>query len=223
VSEAPTKRPGGTVGAEALRERLRHVYWIGGASAAGKSTIARRIAAQHRFSLYATDDVMSDHASRSTPENCPLLRTFMAMTLDERWVHRSPQTMFETFHWFQGEGFDMIVEDLLRFRGQRAVIAEGLRLLPGLVEPLAVPGRAVWLLPTSDFRRVVFDRRGPAWGFLAKISDPETALRNLLERDRMFTERLHEETMRLELPVIEVETRMTEDDLARRVMDAFGL
>jgi adenylate kinase family enzyme len=31
------------VGAEALR----HVYWIGGGSGAGKSTIARRIAAQH--------------------------------------------------------------------------------------------------------------------------------------------------------------------------------
>ena len=26
------------------RERLRHVYWVGGASGAGKSTIARRLA-----------------------------------------------------------------------------------------------------------------------------------------------------------------------------------
>jgi hypothetical protein len=211
------------VDAEALRERLRHVYWIGGSSAAGKSTIARRIAAQHRFLLYATDDVMSDHASRSTPEDCPLLRKFMAADMDERWVHRSPKTMFETFHWFKGEGFDMIVEDLLRFRIQCAVVAEGLRLLPGLVKPLAVPGHAVWLLPTSDFRRAAFDRRGLSWGFLAETSDPERALCNLLERDRMFTERLHDETERLKLPAIEVDSRMTEDDLASRVTAAFGL
>ncbi len=47
------------------------------------------------------------------------------------------------------------------------------------------------------------------------------ALRNLLERDRMFTGRLHEETTRLELPIIEVDTMMTEDDLAERVAEAF--
>ena len=33
--------------AAALRTRLRHVYWLGGGSGAGKSTIARRIAAEH--------------------------------------------------------------------------------------------------------------------------------------------------------------------------------
>ena len=39
----------------------------------------------------------------------------------------------------------------------------------------------------------------------------------------MFTERLHEETERLELRVIEVDITMTEDDLAERVTEAFGL
>ena len=69
----------------------------------------------------------------------------------------------------------------------------------------------------------MFDGRGLRWGFLGKTSDPERALRNLLERDRMFTVRLHEETKRLELPAIEVDTAMSEDDLAERVTDAFGL
>ena len=36
------------------------------------------------------------------------------MDMDERWVNRSPETMLETFHWFHGEGFDLIVDDLLR-------------------------------------------------------------------------------------------------------------
>jgi hypothetical protein len=49
------------------------------------------------------------------------------------------------------------------------------------------------------------------------------ALHNLLERDRMFTDRLREEARRLDLPVIEVSTAMTEDGLARRVTEVFGL
>src|SRR5215813_2597752 len=103
-----TERHELTADTEALEERFRHVYWIGGGSGAGKSTIARRIAAEHDLQLYATDDVMEDHSRRSTPERCPFLHRFMAMDMDERWVNRSPKAMLETFHWFQGEGFSMI-------------------------------------------------------------------------------------------------------------------
>jgi hypothetical protein len=209
---------------ERLREELRHVYWIAGASGAGKSTIARRIAAEHALHHYATDDAMADHAGRSRPEDCPFLTEFMGMDIDERWVNRSPSAMLETFHWFRGECFDRIVEDLLGFPKRPGVIVEGFRLLPRLVKPLlAVTGHAVWLLPTPGFRQAVFDERGPAWGFLRRTSDPERALRNLLERDRMFTDRLREETKRLELAAIAVDAAMTEDDLAARVTDVLGL
>lgn len=207
-----------------LREQLQHVYWIGGGPGAGKSTIACRIAAQHGLHVYATDDVMADHARRSTHEDCPLLHRFIAMDMDERWVNRSPETMLETFHWFQGEGFNMIIEDLLELSHKRGVIVEGFRLLPRLVKPLlSVLSHAVWLLPTPAFTQtVVASRGGSASGFLARTSDPERALRNLLERDLMFTNILREETARLELPTIEVNTTMTEDDLTKRVIEVFG-
>lgn len=209
----------------ALRKNLQHVYWIGGGSGAGKSTIARRIATEHGLRLYATDDVMADHARRSTNENSPFLHRFMAMDMDERWVNRPPTTMLETFHWFQGEGFNMIIEDLLSLPREPSVIVEGFRLLPRLVEPLlSAPANAVWLLPTPDFRdAVVRSRGGSASGFLAKTTDPERAMRNLLERDRMFTDTLRDEAARLNVPVIEVDAAMTEDDLAKRVTDVFGL
>lgn len=207
-----------------LRERLRQVYWIGGGSGAGKSTIARRLAARHGLRLYATDDVMADHARRGTSADSPFLSEFAAMDMDERWVSRSPETMLETFHWFRGEGFGSIVDDLLRLPAQPGVIAEGFRLLPHLVRPLlAVPGHAVWLLPTPAFRRAAFEGRGSLWEIARKTSDPGAALRNLLERDRMFTGRLRGEAERIGLRVIEVGITMTEDDLAARVTGALGL
>jgi hypothetical protein len=149
----------------------------------------------------------------------------MAMDMDERWVNRYPKAMLETFHWFRGEGFSMIIEDILRLPMKPGVIAEGFRLAPHLVKPLlAVRSHAVWLLPTPEFRQAVIDSRGgPEWGFLGKTSDPERALRNLLERNAMFTHRLCEEAKLLELNTIEVDTTMTVDDLARRVTESFGL
>jgi adenylate kinase family enzyme len=113
-----TERHELTADTEALQEQFRHVYWIGGGSSAGKSTIARRIAAEHDLQRYATDDVMEDHSRRSTPER---------------------------------------------------------------------------------------------------------ALRNLLDRDAMFTHRLYEEAKLLELNTIEVDPTMTVDDLARLVREPFGL
>ena len=168
---------------------------------------------------------MADHARRSSPEDCPLLHEFMAMDMDERWLHRSPKTMLDTFHWFRGEGFNLIVEDVLRLPLEPGVIVEGFRLLPRLVKPLlSESNRAVWLLPTPEFREAVIESRGgSAWGFLARTTDPERALRNLLERDRMFTDVLREETSRLELPTVEVDTMTTEDDLVKRVADVFAL
>ena len=80
--------------------RLRHVYWIGGGSGAGKSVIARRVAGRHGLGVYATDDVMADHGRRWAPADGPFLSEFVAMDMDERWVNRSPETMLETFHWF---------------------------------------------------------------------------------------------------------------------------
>lgn len=141
----------------------------------------------------------------------------------ERWVNRSPEIMLETFHWFRGEGFGLIVEDLLGLPVKPGVIAEGFRLLPHLVKPLlAVTHRAVWLLPTAEFRQAAIDGRHNGWA-LPQTSDPDRARSNLAERDRLFTDRIFRETMRLDLPVIEVDVGMSEDELAGQLTQAFGL
>ena len=204
---------------------MRHVYWIGGGSGAGKSTIARLLADRHGWRFYATDDVMADHARRTTAEEAPFLHAFMAMDLDERWVGRSSETMLETFHWFRGEAFDLIVEDLARLPGRTPVVVEGFRLLPHLVEPLLPgPGHAVWLLPTPEFRRFAFTSRAtPEGGFTRRTGDPARAEHNIAVRDALFTERLREETARLGLPAITVDGTMSADELAGRVGDVFRL
>lgn len=203
---------------------LEQVFWIGGGTGAGKSTIARRIAAQLGWRLYDTDAAMADHGSRSTAEDAPHLAAFRAMDMDERWLNRSPQTMLETFHWYRGEAFGLIVEDLLRLPPKPNVVAEGFRLLPHLVKPLlASAAHAVWLLPTPGFRRAALESRGSLWKIAGQTSDPPTALANLLERDRMLTDHLAAEAKSLGLQVIEVDPSMSEDDLTRRVVRAFGL
>jgi hypothetical protein len=72
----------------AARARLRHVYWLGGGSGAGKSTIARRVA-YRGLRVYATDNAMTKHDGRVAPHQAPLLGRFQAMDMDQQWLNRS--------------------------------------------------------------------------------------------------------------------------------------
>jgi len=207
-----------------LAERLQHVRWIGGGSGAGKSTVATRLAGQHDLLLHRTDDSIEDHLRRCPPAQCPQLHAFAAQSLDERWVTRSPQEMLATFPWFQGEGFSLLLEDLLALPRDRGVLVEGFRLLPQLVAPLlTAPHQAVWLLPSPAFRRAAFASRGELWDIADRTSDPPRALGNLLERDRLFTDGLRAQLRRQRLPFLEVEQSVGEDELMRRTASALGL
>ncbi|HEY7021944.1 MAG TPA: shikimate kinase [Ktedonobacterales bacterium] len=207
-----------------LSAQLRHVRWIGGGSGAGKSTIARQLAADHGLYLYDTDAVMAEHARRSHPADTPLLHAFIAMDMDERWATRSPEVMFQTFHWFAGEGFDLIVEGLLALPEDPPILVEGFRLLPRLVAPLlSHPDQAVWLIPTPEFRRSAFDNRGSTWTIAKKTSKPEQALSNLLARDQLFTDAIAREATALQLPVIEVDGAISVDELATCVAQYLDL
>lgn len=204
--------------------QLDHVRWIGGGSGGGKTTLSRILAERFACRLYSSDRTMLEHSARLDPAAAPLLHAFMRSDADERWVQRDPVTMAQTFHWFHGEGFDLIVEDLRRMPNDRLVLAEGFRLLPRLVEPhLSNRRHAAWLVPTPQFRREAFLRRPAADAFWSATSDPERALANLLERDRMFTDALAAEAAQADLTVLPVDGTRAPDELAAELATRLGL
>jgi hypothetical protein len=207
----------------AVTTRLAHVRWIGGGSGAGKSTVAARLAERHGLPLYNAEQ-FSRHHERLEPAGAPLLTAFAAMDMDERWVTRPPDVMLRTFHGFRGEGFAVVLEDLLALPAGEPVIAEGFNLLPSQVGPLLSDGRrAVWLLPTPEFRRAAFEARGSLWTIPNRTTDPERALANLLERDALFTEELRRQAAVAGLHTIEVDGTLSLEQTVDAVADALEL
>ncbi len=202
---------------------LQHVRWIGGGSGAGKSTVAARLAADHGLRLYHAEP-FSRYAGRADPGLTPLLQAFIAMDMDERWVNRPPEVMLETFHGFQGEGFDLVLEDLRALPPDPPVLAEGFSLLPRLVAPLLCrPKQAVWLLPTPEFRRAAFESRGSTWTIPNRTSDPQRALANLLDRDQLFTEELRAQARAAGVQTMDVDGSLDVSESVARVGEALGL
>ena len=205
-------------------QRLRHIRWIGGGSGAGKSTVAHLLSEKHGLRLYHCDETQSAHTARSNATDHPMLHAFLALTMDERWVKRTPEEIFHTFHGFHGEGFGLILEDLLDLPTDVPVLVEGYKLLPYLVAPLlSRPDQAVWLIPTPEWRRIALSRRGSLWSIAGQTSDPETALANLLARDALYTEEVFRQAVALQLTTIEVNGSASVDGLATHVAQCLGI
>ena len=153
-----------------------------------------------------------------------MLHAFAGMSIDERWVLRTPQEMYDTFHAFHGECFDLLLAELSDLPPDRPLIVEGFSLLPRLVVPLLDrPSQAIWLLPTPAFCRWAFDARGTTWAIPSRTSDPEQALENLLARDAIFTEQLGREAASLGAQTLPVDGQLSLDQTIMRVADALAL
>jgi hypothetical protein len=117
-----------------------------------------------------------------------------------------------------------VLDDLRQLPNDRVILAEGFRLLRQLVWPhLSNPRHAVWLLPTPEFRHGAFARRRAADAFWLRTSDPDQALANVLERDRIFNNELVVECARTGMKVLGVDGTTTAEDLAGQLAARFQL
>lgn len=201
-----------------------HVRWVGGGSGAGKTTVTRLLAERFDVCVYSTDPAIGVHSAGLESTAAPLLKRFRGMSMDQRWVDADAATMYRGFPWFHGEGFDLVLDDLRRMPADRVVIAEGFRLLPRLVRPhLSNLRHGVWLLPTPDFRSTAFARRSGADAFWTRTTDPARALANLLERDRLFTDELTDQTQHTGVHAFHVDGTRTIDQTVDELAQRFGL
>jgi hypothetical protein len=106
----------------------------------------------------------------------------------------------------------------------RLVLAESFQLLPPLVRPhVSDPRHAVWLVPTPSFRRAAFTRRDPADAFWLRTTNPDRALANPLERDRIVTGVIAGDAARNGLKALYVDGTRAIDDMTESSAAHFGL
>ena len=164
--------------------------WIGGATDAGKTTVARRLALAHTLSLFECDRRDAAEHERIAQAS-PAYRTFLGMDVEARWVTTTPEWLLQNTLATFAARFPLILQSVTELeRRGRPVLAEGWDLLPDLVAPhLTDPRQAIWLIPTEDFKRRSWAARDkPSWK--RQVSDPERAIRNAFTRDVLLGEEI---------------------------------
>jgi hypothetical protein len=191
--------------AEALGARLAHVYWIGGSSCSGKSSMVERLSARYAFRPYRADDAFPAHAAQAQAGAEPHLYRVARMNWDEIWG-RPVEVLLQDEIAVYREEWPMIVADLLALPDERPVIAEGAALLPARVQELLSDRQhAIWIVPTEAFQRERYARRG-AWvgEILAQCITPEQAFEHWMARDAAYAQWVSRQATQLGLRVLEV-------------------
>ena len=206
-----------------LRRSLAHVFWIGGPSDAGKTTVTRLLIQRRRWQWYPCDLHEHNHLiARADPVLHPTIYQSLGRSHDENWVYPTSQQLFEHILATNEERFPMICDDLSLMPSKPPVLAEGPRLFPKLVVTVLTSlNQAVWLMPTADFVRASQERRNKgAWG--SESSDPKRFRENFLTRERLLADYIANEVARLGLPFIEVDGRRTVEEIADEVESHFA-
>jgi 2-phosphoglycerate kinase len=203
---------------------LGRVLWIGGGQWAGKSTVARLLAARYGVTAYHydyqsvhahEDRLAADRARHGLPVEPP--------DPERMWVDTTPADMAaEVIAGFPSR-FEWVLDDLRALVSGRPIIAEGWGLRPELVAPIVDSlQRMVVMVPSPGFRRRQARDLPRAREVVQPVSDPVRAQENRLARDQLVAEDAVRTAARLGVRVIEVDGSLDAEAVAGVVARHFA-
>jgi hypothetical protein len=201
-----------------------HVLWIGGSPDSGKTSVAGSLADRYSLGRYHFDRHEPAHFGRAGPDRHPALWAAHPdrMSTEQRWLGSPPGEMAAATIASWSERFWMALDDLLEMPAGRIIVAEGPGFFPELLAPLLPDSRrAIWLIPSEDFKRDSAARRGKP-GNRHETSDPVRAARNLVERDLLMGGHIRARCVALGLRYIEVTGQEGVDAITRQVEEWFS-
>ncbi|RNI25227.1 hypothetical protein [Flexivirga caeni] len=210
-----------------LTHRLRHVRWIAGGTASGKSTVAAGLVREFGVELYSGDRAEQQWIARAVPHRQPRFFALRDQRPGDNWRGRTGKQAFEAMPGRSGETVGFLVEDLLARPAERPVVVDYFGILPRDLAPLLErPEQAVFLVPTPQFRRAALRRRyadprraRANWGDL----DPADVIRTRLERDALWDAEVTEQAHDLGLPIMTVDGACSAERIIDRLGRQFGV
>lgn len=190
------------------------IYWLGGSTCAGKTTVSNILAEKYGFEIYHCDEHFGKHIEKSNAQEHPNLHKAIKIS----WDDILSMNVEEYLTWSTGsfiEEFGMILEDLDKLSANKPILVEGVNLMPKLIkEKLLHIDHAVWLVADEAFykkhqmnRKELFDR-------IKECSNQEQALQNYMSDDLAFGKHILYEAKRYDLKVIEI---VNESDIIKNI------
>ncbi|BCN30845.1 hypothetical protein [Anaeromicropila herbilytica] len=178
------------------------IYWIGGSTCAGKTSISNILAAKYGFTVYHCDDYLGKHIDQSDAQKHPNLNKKVSFNdILSMKVKEYLKWNVDVFC----EEFEMILEDLDKLDDGKPILVEGINLLPKLIrDQITDDDHAVWLVANEMFYKKHQMNRNEMFERIKECSNPEQALHNYMSDDLAFGKYILNDVKRLDMKVMEV-------------------
>jgi 2-phosphoglycerate kinase len=180
------------------------IYWIGGSTCAGKTTIANIISEKYSFKVYHCDEYLGKHIDKSNAQEHPNLNRVTKMS----WNDILNMSVEEYLNWTIGlfkEEFEMIIEDLSILYDGKPILVEGVGLFPELINNVVFDkDHAIWVVADEKFYKKHQRDRKELFERIKECLNPEKALQNYMDFDLAMGRYIINDAKKLALNVIEV-------------------
>jgi 2-phosphoglycerate kinase len=197
------------------------VILIGGAPFSGKTTLAKRLAAQRGYALVAIDDLSTAVRALTTPQSHPALHPMAGWDYRAYYLAHPPPTLIEHSrreHQALWPAIAAVIHAHLQWAGP--VILEGWQLDPERVRSVAHPQlRACWLLVDDA---VLEARLRADTTFYQGCTDVERLIRHYLARSRWVNDRVRRAAAHEAGVVLPVGPEDTVDTIVTRCLQRLG-
>lgn len=125
------------------------MLWIGGAPAAGKTTIAVRLARRHGLRWYGADTRTWAHRDRALAAGVEAARRWESLKPEERGAAPEDELIAMSLHRERGQ---MVIDDVRELPDAPVVVAEGTTVPASAVsDGITDAASSAWLIPTPEF------------------------------------------------------------------------
>lgn len=200
------------------------VYYLGGGTCCGKSTVTELLVKKHGFMLYKLDDYIFDYLEQLAEGGNETAIKQMNQSMQEMWLGATPSKMSAEETQLYGAMLPLAQQAIESLPQQARILAEGAGFLPALMHAAGVqPGFYACIVPTPAFRRAQYAKRSWIHQYLDSVSDKDAAFHNWMRRDDLLSETALEDARRLGYPVYVVDGAYGAEKTAAFVEKAFHL
>ena len=213
-----------------VKQSLKHVLWIGGSPAAGRSTISTRLAADFDFEHYHGDTHVYEHI-KIAEENCPVLnearRVGGGVEYLRQLLIKKPEKIAEVFLSLGRESLTMAILDLLELPLDRPIIVDLNAGYPTWeLRQLIEYDKVIFLVSTDAFRKAEQRRRFRSGSIFSKSREDigiaeEIYLSGYVECNRILSDFTKKECAKHNLPLLITGGQMTVDETYNAVCRHF--
>ncbi|MDF2587576.1 MAG: hypothetical protein K0S41_1417 [Anaerocolumna sp.] len=199
------------------------IYWIGGSTCAGKTTISNILSTKYGFTVYHCDEYLGKHIEKSNSLEHPNLNRLTKVSWNDILSLKVEDYLNWTIDLFHEE-FEMILEDLNTISNDKPILVEGVNLLPELIkDQLFDYGHTIWVVADEEFYKCHQMQRKELFDRINECSNPELALDNYMSYDLAFGKYIFNEAKRLDFKVITVNNENDIKDNVDLVTSYFNL